>query len=90
LGSTLLFIGYNMSDPNIRELQHRIWQTWEEAGHHQDRPKSLVFVARRNPVQESVKANWSITAIAPPAEMAADEGLNRFLLDIRERSDRGS
>jgi hypothetical protein len=85
LGSTLLFIGYSMSDPNIRLLLHRIWQTWEESGHRQDRPKSFVFVAQRNPVQEAVLANWGITTIAPPEGMAADEGLNRFLRDIRER-----
>jgi len=36
-------------------------------------------------VQEAVLANWGITTIAPPEGMAADEGLNRFLLDRRER-----
>lgn len=90
LGSTLLFIGYSMSDPNIRLLLHRIWQTWDESGHRQDRPRSFVFVAQRNPVQETVLANWGITTIAPPDGMAADDGLNQFLLDIRERLDRGS
>jgi hypothetical protein len=85
LGSTLLFIGYSMSDPNIRLLLHRIWQTWDESGHRQDRPKSFVFVAQRNPVQEAVLANWGITTIAPPDGMAADDGLTRFLLEIQER-----
>nr|WP_309144826.1 SIR2 family protein [Bradyrhizobium sp. CCGB12] len=49
LGSTLLFV--SMSDPNIRLLLHRIWQIWDGSGHRQDRPKSFVFVAQRNPVQ---------------------------------------
>jgi hypothetical protein len=88
LGGTLLFIGYSMLDPNIRLLLHRIWQTWEESGHGQDRPKSFVFVAKRNPVQETVLANWGITTIGPPDNTAADEGLIRFLVDIRQLLDR--
>ncbi|MDA9545684.1 Sir2 family NAD-dependent protein deacetylase [Bradyrhizobium sp. CCBAU 45321] len=87
LGSTLLFVGYSMSDPNIRLLLHRIWQIWDESGHSQDRPRSFVFVAQRNPVQEAVLANWGITTIAPPDGMAADDGLRRLLRDIRERRD---
>ncbi|WP_448033079.1 SIR2 family NAD-dependent protein deacylase [Bradyrhizobium liaoningense] len=90
LGSTLLFIGYSMSDPNIRLLLHRIWQIWDESGHSQDRPKSFVFVAQPNPVQEAVLANWGITTIAPPDGMAADDGLTRLLRDIRQRLDRKS
>lgn len=53
LASTILFIGYSMSDPNIRLLLHRIWQTWEQSGHRQDRPASFVFMAEHNPVQGS-------------------------------------
>ncbi|MCK1360937.1 SIR2 family protein [Bradyrhizobium sp. 199] len=90
LGSTLLFVGYSMSDPNIRLLLHRIWQIWDESGHRRDRPKSFVFVAKRNPVQEAVLANWGITTIAPPEGMAADDGLTRFLLDVRQRIDRSA
>ncbi|WP_375162025.1 SIR2 family protein [Bradyrhizobium sp. RDT46] len=86
LGSPLLFIGYSMSDPNIRLLLHRIWQTWDESGHRQDRPRSFVFVAQRNPVQEAVLANWGITTIASPEGAAADEGLIQFLDDIRQCS----
>src|SRR3954449_1227172 len=88
LGSTLLFIGYSMSDPNIRLLLHRIWQTWEQSGHRRDRPRSFAFVSQPNPVQEAVLANWGITTIAPPDGVSPDEGVTRFLLDIRQRIDR--
>jgi SIR2-like domain len=85
LGSTLLFIGYSMSDPNIRLLLHRIWQTWEKSGHRHDRPESFAFVSQRNPVQEAVLANWGITTIASPAGSTADVGLARFLSELRQR-----
>jgi hypothetical protein len=85
LGSTLLFIGYSMSDPNIRLLLHRIWQTWEESGHRQDRPKSFIFVAQRNPVQEAVLANWGITTVGSPDGTA--DGITQFLLNIRQHLD---
>ncbi|WP_348524189.1 SIR2 family protein [Mesorhizobium sp. LNHC229A00] len=38
LGSTILFIGYSLSDPNIRLLLHRLWQTWHRSGYEKDRP----------------------------------------------------
>jgi SIR2-like domain len=87
LGSTLLFIGYSMSDPNIRLLRHRIWQTWEQSGHRQDRPRSFAFVSQPNPVQEAVLANWGITTVGAAEDITADEGLTRFLRDIRKRLD---
>nr|WP_249806498.1 SIR2 family protein [Bradyrhizobium sp. 62] len=77
-----------LSDPNIRLLLHRIWQSWEESGHRQDRPRSFAFVTQRNPVQEAVLANWGITTIAPPDGVSPDDGVTRFLLDIRQRNDR--
>lgn len=58
LGRTILFIGYSMSDPNIRLLLHRIWQIWEESGHKDDRPRSFVFMPTQNPVQEALLARW--------------------------------
>jgi hypothetical protein len=87
LGSTLLFIGYSMSDPNIRLLLHRIWQTWEDSGHRHDRPASFAFVAQRNPVQEAVLANWGITTVGSPDDARADDGLIGFLANIRQRLD---
>jgi hypothetical protein len=39
-------------------------------------------------VQEAVLANWGITTIAPPDGVSPDEGVSRFLLDIRQRIDR--
>src|SRR3954463_15916107 len=48
LGKTVLFIGYSMTDLNIRLLLHKLWRTWQVSGYERDRPKSFVFMARGN------------------------------------------
>ncbi|WP_026615586.1 SIR2 family NAD-dependent protein deacylase [Ensifer aridi] len=63
LGATVLFIGYSMSDLNIRLLLHRIWSTWKRSGNEGERPPSYVFMYRPNPVQETVLSNWGVTVL---------------------------
>ena len=46
LGKTILFIGYSLSDLNIRFLLHRLWKTWMASGFERDRPQSYVFMLR--------------------------------------------
>jgi hypothetical protein len=63
LGSTILFVGYSLSDMNIRLLLHRLWQTWHRSGYEKDRPPSFVFMASRNPIEEAVLERWGIKAL---------------------------
>jgi hypothetical protein len=85
LGRTILFIGYSMSDPNIRLLLHRIWQIWEESGHKDDRPRSFVFMPSQNPVQEALLARWGITVLTPERGADINNALVAFLSDIQAR-----
>jgi hypothetical protein len=86
LGRTVLFIGYSMSDPNIRLLLHSIWQTWEKSGHKDHRPPSFVFMPSSNPVQEATLAHWGITLLTPESGSCRGDALTTFLADIRARS----
>jgi hypothetical protein len=85
LGRTILFIGYSMSDPNIRLLLHNIWQTWEKSGHKDHRPRSFVFMPSSNPVQEAILAHWGITLLTPDSGAGVDDALVAFLADIQAR-----
>jgi len=40
LGRTILFIGYSMSDLNIRLLLHKLARIWRDSGYEKDRPSS--------------------------------------------------
>ncbi|MDB5583031.1 MAG: Sir2 family NAD-dependent protein deacetylase [Bradyrhizobium sp.] len=71
LSKTVLFVGYSMSDLNIRLLLYRLWRTWRESGRERDRPQSYVFTARRDPVQEAVLGQWGIRVLSEEGEPAA-------------------
>lgn len=86
LARTILFIGYSMSDPNIRLLLHRIWGTWQKSGYEKDRPPSFIFMAHPNPIQEALLARWGITAVTPQRDENAADALASFLGDLRARS----
>jgi hypothetical protein len=83
LGRTVLFIGYSMSDVNIRLLLHRLWETWQRYGHEKDRPKSYVFMPVRNPVQEAVLGRWGITTLSDEGSNA-EEALCAFLSKLKD------
>ncbi|MCA1452720.1 SIR2 family protein [Bradyrhizobium sp. BRP22] len=85
LSRTILFIGYSMSDPNIRLLLHRIWQTWEDSGHRADRPRSFVFMPSQNAVQDAILARWGITVLTAENGERVENALVGFLSDIQAR-----
>ena len=86
LGRTLLFIGYSLSDLNIRLLLHRLWHTWRESGRAGDRPPSYVFMSQPDPIQQAVLSQWGITVFAGDGDDPA-EALRQFLEDLKARVD---
>jgi hypothetical protein len=83
LGKTVLFIGYSMSDMNIRLLLHSLWKTWRESGYESSRPRSFVFVNRSDPVQQAVLAQWGITTLVEENEHP-ERALITFLTSLRD------
>src|SRR4051794_24818971 len=85
LGRTILFIGYSMSDPNIRLLLHRIWGTWRKSGYEEDRPQSFIFMPKPNPVQEAVLARWGIKLLTGGRAEHPEDALADFMADLQAR-----
>ncbi len=90
LGRTILFVGYSMSDLNIRLLLHKLWRTWRHSGREKDRPPSFVFTPTRDPVRDAVLEQWGITVLtneeATP-EAALLSFLERLAADVRRERD---
>lgn len=63
LGRTVLFIGYSLSDINIRLLFYKLSNMWKNNSKGSTQPKSYVFSAKPNPVQKKILEQWGITMI---------------------------
>lgn len=79
LGKSVLFIGYSLSDINIRYMLYKLNQQWQRfSGYTDVRPKSFVFLTRPNPVQERVLCSRGIHAIVSDVDDPR-KGLTDFL-----------
>ena len=83
LGKTVLFIGYSMSDMNIRLLLHGLWKTWRESGYESNRPKSFVFMTRSDPAQQAVLGQWGISMLSGEDD-DPEEALTAFLAKLKD------
>lgn len=64
LGRSVLFIGYSLSDINIRYLLYRLANLWSGAPATAPQPKSFLFSHRPNPIQEETLKQWNIEMIS--------------------------
>lgn len=62
LGKTVLFVGYSLSDINIRLLIYKLDQLWKKSNISQ-RPKSYVFLPTPNPIQQRIFESRGIITI---------------------------
>jgi len=81
LGSSVLFIGYSLTDINIRLLFYRLTEMWRRSALASARPKSYVFTNRPNPVAQEVLGRWGIEMIVSD-EDDRQKALTRFLEEL--------
>jgi hypothetical protein len=63
LGRSVLFIGYSLSDINIRYLFFKLSRLWQAEEPTCSQPRSFFFSPVRNPVQQAVLAQWGIDTV---------------------------
>ena len=82
LGKSLLFIGYSLSDINVRLLLYRLQKLWETGPRPEFRPKSYVFMGKPNEVLERVlRQRGLIPIVAETTDPSAS--LANFLTTLR-------
>lgn len=81
LARPLLFLGYSLSDPNMRYLLYKLQQLWSISPSPDMRPKSYILMTRPNPVQEAVLRKRGVEVIL---WMGSDPGvaLSGFLQQL--------
>jgi hypothetical protein len=78
IGRTILFVGYSLSDINVRYLLYKLHCLWTESAFASARPKSFMFLPRPNPVQEAILEHRGISPIVSEFDDPA-VGLGDFL-----------
>ncbi|MEL6629629.1 MAG: SIR2 family protein [Bacteroidota bacterium] len=78
LGRSILFIGYSLSDINIRFLLYKLNKLWQSAKNAQTKPKSFIHLIKPNPVQELVLEKRGIVTIFSQHDDPG-QGLTDFL-----------
>lgn len=82
LGKSILFIGYSLSDINVRLLLYRMWKMWGASGYSADQPKSFVFLTKPDDIQNVVLENWGVHTITADVD-DPNEALCTFLENLK-------
>lgn len=77
----ILFIGYSLSDLNMRYLFHKLSKIWKEAKISKARKESFIFMSRPNPIEQALFTKWGITPIVDP--VGGRDGLISFLNSLK-------
>lgn len=87
LGRSVLFIGYSLSDLNIRYMLFKLQRQWQASSFEHARPKSFIFLAEPNPVQQRVLQSRGLQVIVSTHDEPGT-GLRNFLQELREQAGR--
>jgi hypothetical protein len=78
IGKAILFLGYSLSDINVRYLLYKLHRLWADSAFAAAQPRSFVFMPRPNPVQQAILARRGITPIVSELDDSG-AGLRDFL-----------
>jgi hypothetical protein len=81
LGRGVLFVGYSLSDLNLRVLLYRMDKLWASSKFASKRPESFIFLLRPNPVQEAVLRSRGVQAIVYQGDNP-DKALEEMFTDL--------
>ncbi|MCM3571244.1 SIR2 family protein [Neobacillus mesonae] len=83
LQKSILFIGYSLSDINIRYMLYKLHNQWKISKYENLRPKSFIFLVEPNPIKERILRERGIVPIIYQSD---DPGtaLNTFLSDLKQ------
>jgi hypothetical protein len=82
IGKSILFIGYSLSDVNVRYLLYKLHRLWADSTFAPARPKSYMFLTRPNPVHEAILGKRGILPIVADIDdpgLALSEFLEKLL-----------
>jgi len=78
LDKEVLFIGYSLSDINIRFLFYKFSKLWKTKSTPSNKFSSYIFTNKYNPIQEKILKQWKIKMINP-TEYDPSLALKKFL-----------
>ncbi len=81
LGKSVLFIGYSLSDVNLRFLFHKLAHLWKSDPNSNVQPRSYIFSHRPNPVQQAILNQWNIEMITSDEDIPKT-ALIKFLKEL--------
>lgn len=84
LGKSILFVGYSLSDINMRFLIYKLDKLWQKSNSSSQRPKSYLFMANPNPVQEVIlQKRGIITLVGETTDKS--KSMEEFLLQLLDK-----
>lgn len=81
LGRSVLFIGYSLTDINIRYLFYRLATLWKKSSRGPCKPpKSFFFSPKPNLIQETTLAQWNIQMLS-----SGEDDATKALIELLEQ-----
>lgn len=81
LGRSILFLGYSLSDINIRLLLYKLKQLWDSFQRPDQRPRSYIFLRHPNEVQQTILEHRGIHTVTSNQDDPT-KGLEAFLEEL--------